>query len=189
MVLPENIDASYPDRDPGDAAHQQHHDVIHAAINGLSASYAAKADHDALALSAVTTEELFINATFEVGTINSTRSYGLFVAPYAMRVASISFWHWDGPASIPLDSSNYWIVTLDRSREGTSANIAARSTQLGPANNVAWEKRKAWSWDTVTFNATNRDLVKDDVVSVAFNMTGAPGQPVKVGCTLRCEPI
>lgn len=35
MVLPENIDASYPDRSTGDRAHQQHHDEIHATINSL----------------------------------------------------------------------------------------------------------------------------------------------------------
>lgn len=33
MSLPTSIDASYPDRDAGDAAHQQHHDVIHRVVN------------------------------------------------------------------------------------------------------------------------------------------------------------
>ena len=31
--LPETIDADYPDRSPGDAAHQQHHDVLHSLNN------------------------------------------------------------------------------------------------------------------------------------------------------------
>lgn len=33
MTLPTNIDASYPDRNAGDAAHQQHHDSVHAFYN------------------------------------------------------------------------------------------------------------------------------------------------------------
>lgn len=33
MTLPVNIDSSYPDRNPGDAAHQQHHDTVHAIVN------------------------------------------------------------------------------------------------------------------------------------------------------------
>jgi hypothetical protein len=35
MVLPENIDDTYPERRPGDRLHQQHHDEIHARVNAL----------------------------------------------------------------------------------------------------------------------------------------------------------
>lgn len=38
MVLPVNVDATYPDRNAGDAAHQQHHDEIHAAVNSRGAA-------------------------------------------------------------------------------------------------------------------------------------------------------
>lgn len=38
MVLPVNIDATYPDRGAGDTAHQQHHDEIHAAVNSRGAA-------------------------------------------------------------------------------------------------------------------------------------------------------
>jgi hypothetical protein len=31
--LPEDIDATFPDKSSGDALHQQHHDLIHAALN------------------------------------------------------------------------------------------------------------------------------------------------------------
>lgn len=37
MTLPENIDASYLDQSPGDAAHQQHHDEIHGKVNRIPA--------------------------------------------------------------------------------------------------------------------------------------------------------
>lgn len=33
MTLPVNVDATYPDASPGDAAHQQHHDLIHSRYN------------------------------------------------------------------------------------------------------------------------------------------------------------
>lgn len=36
--LPRNIDATYPDASPGDAAHQQHHDAIHGAFADLMAA-------------------------------------------------------------------------------------------------------------------------------------------------------
>lgn len=36
--LPTGIDAEYPDRSPGDAAHQQHHDAIHAYTNAHDAA-------------------------------------------------------------------------------------------------------------------------------------------------------
>lgn len=42
MPLPTNIDATYPDRTPGDALHQQHHDAIHQAINDLGITYAPR---------------------------------------------------------------------------------------------------------------------------------------------------
>lgn len=35
MTLPTNIDATYPDESSGDALHQQHHDVIHGAVNRI----------------------------------------------------------------------------------------------------------------------------------------------------------
>lgn len=31
--LPDDIDATYPDRSAGDRLHQQHHDAIHAALS------------------------------------------------------------------------------------------------------------------------------------------------------------
>jgi hypothetical protein len=37
-TLPENIANAYPDRSTGDAAHQHHHDVIHARLNALAAT-------------------------------------------------------------------------------------------------------------------------------------------------------
>lgn len=36
MLLPTNIDATYPDRSPGDSLHQQHHDTIHGTINDIT---------------------------------------------------------------------------------------------------------------------------------------------------------
>lgn len=33
--LPVDIDSTYPDRSPGDAAHQQHHDIAHQALRDL----------------------------------------------------------------------------------------------------------------------------------------------------------
>jgi hypothetical protein len=47
MSLPTNIDASYPDRDPGDKAHQRHHDIVHDSVNRLPAQLAAIVAADA----------------------------------------------------------------------------------------------------------------------------------------------
>ena len=41
MTLPANIAATYPDLSPGDTAHQQHHDTVHADINAVRAAYDA----------------------------------------------------------------------------------------------------------------------------------------------------
>lgn len=43
MTLPVNVDSTYADRSPGDKAHQQHHDEIHAAVNGLPGTYLTQA--------------------------------------------------------------------------------------------------------------------------------------------------
>lgn len=40
--LPVDIDATYPDRDAGDAAHQQHHDALHDLYNELKGSDTAE---------------------------------------------------------------------------------------------------------------------------------------------------
>ena len=37
-LLPENISSRFPDRSPGDTAHQRHHDIIHARLNKLNQS-------------------------------------------------------------------------------------------------------------------------------------------------------
>lgn len=41
--LPTDIAATYPDASPGDAQHQQHHDEIHARLNGLDGEIAGAA--------------------------------------------------------------------------------------------------------------------------------------------------
>lgn len=44
MTLPTNIDSTYVDKSPGDKLHQQHHDVVHAAVNDYLARAASGGD-------------------------------------------------------------------------------------------------------------------------------------------------
>lgn len=71
--LPTDVDATYPDRDPGDALHQQHHDAIHAYTNTHDTApdpHGDRAYADATFVSAGQAQVAFV-AAFETTTAST----------------------------------------------------------------------------------------------------------------------
>jgi hypothetical protein len=118
-------------------------------------------------------------------------SCAIFVAPYACTVEQLALEV--QRAGVTASDTNYWSISLRKQHGGTSAagnytttTIATKTTQA--TGGALMPKRGEWNFDTVTFDATNKVLVKGDVLDLAFTATGTP-DPIK-GCvaTFRIQP-
>lgn len=75
MPLPTNIAGSYPDRGPGDLAHQEHHDAVHAAVNEVNegrlteAALSATIDRRGETVTALGEPAAFPPATLRAGVV------------------------------------------------------------------------------------------------------------------------
>lgn len=79
MALPTDVDVSYPDRSPGDKAHQQHHDALHGEHNVIEGKGGAAALATATDLSNATSVKLD----------KETQQPGTAAAPTSTRLWSV----------------------------------------------------------------------------------------------------
>lgn len=140
-----------------------------------------------------TTDELALKADIEKltatnlissGSITAAASFPVWIAPFACTVEQVALVAWD--LAIAASDTNYWTVTLRRTRAGVSTDIATKTTQATGGEAVA--SRVSWNFNTITFSVTNKVLQAGDVVALAFTPTGAPANFVKVAATLRYVP-
>lgn len=131
----------------------------------------------------VTVEELVAG----VGPVAATAGTVIvcFVAPFACNIAQASLVSLS--TDIAASNVDYYTVTVNRYRAGTSATIATQTTQ-DASTSKGIVQMQDWNLDPQTFDATNQQLVKSDVVTFEFAQTGTPTDLASVFVQVRYEP-
>jgi hypothetical protein len=124
-----------------------------------------------------------LTSSVALGTISATTTYPLAIAMTDMRIPALALISSDITAS----DTNYWTVSIVRSRAGALVTIATKTTQI-TAPNGGVTSAIPWSFDLIAFDADYQRLRKDDVLLLIFTPTGTPASWVATVCSWRYEP-
>lgn len=107
----------------------------------------------------------------------------IWVAPYACRIVSCSFWreYTDHPLGT---AGNTAAAILLRTRGGTWSEIARRDT-LG----AAWPARSDWNLDGATWSEDARTFAKGDGIMVGLQALGSAQIRYPITITCRVQPL
>jgi hypothetical protein len=119
----------------------------------------------------------------ELGTVKSTTSHPLFIAPFPCHIRQASLVTWYG--NVPASNRRFWTVKLWRVRAGKTADIAVKTTKETGGHGI--RARHAWPFDAAHFGPAGT-LDKGDAVAFAFYRTGAAPPLRRVAGMVRYVP-
>lgn len=126
--LPVNIDAVYQNRSPGDAAHQQHHDRVHATVNDVDNAYDVAVAGGYTGTRQAWLEQIQANA-------NATSVAVVDDAPAGFRVPQ--------PYGVDKSSLRLWFAQVARRASGLDPMVMVQGDSIGEGNH-ADTPMKAW---------------------------------------------
>lgn len=122
-----------------------------------------------------------------IADVSTTATRLLQVCNFDQRVGALTL---STLTAIAPSNTNYWTVELGRYRFNSYAAITSKTTQVPVAESGNEGVTAGWPWtfDVITWNATNRLMQKGDILALKFTPTGSPTAWVGVVATVRCEP-
>ena len=122
-----------------------------------------------------------------------TNSAPVFVAPFSLRITSVTLVHWTAP-DIPVSDIDYWLVSLRKGNpDGATHTVLANKTTRATAGaglpvGSPWSLRQPWKFDTELL--TNAVVAAGQTVNFGFYTTGAP-QPITgpIIATIGYQPL
>lgn len=126
--LPTDIDSTFPDRDPGDAQHQRHHDALHAYTNGHDTATDPHGDR------------AYANST---ALIRSEVQTGYVHAPETTTSTSFTDLATVGPSvTVNVGASGRVLIILggrvDNSAAGNWSLMGVSTDLVGPSDSVSY---------------------------------------------------
>lgn len=129
-----------------------------------------------LADRAATKEDLFACAQLTEGNLSVQRSCPMFVAPFPLRITSVSLVKF-GAGTISTSDSNWWLTRIRRTPVGTNTPVplATKTTRTTAGTEPAGEAwAQAQSWEYSSANLSNAVVNAGEVVSFVFAPQGSP---------------
>lgn len=127
------------------------------------------------------TNSELVSSVFYISAISGTINIGLFVAPFACKLAAIALV--TAEDHTPSDTNYH---TFDVFKQPGNLLVASKNTKVtGGAGITQWAD---WNFDAVAFDPTNQLLAKGDFARVRITPTGAPANITGLTITLRYEP-
>jgi hypothetical protein len=132
-------------------------------------------------------DELFTSTALgDVG----TNWYQIFIAPFPLRVAQVSFMT---QVTVPDSATNNYVFSLRRMRAGTGTSFASKTTNSADgAGGQGISAYTDWNFDNIAFNGTVAQLAKGDalLLAVAVNAgTPTPAVLTRSTVTARYVPL
>lgn len=139
-----------------------------------------KADAD----SVPSIEELTASSVL-TGTISSSVSYSMFVAPFACRIVAASVVQQG--ATITTSDTNYWTVDIRKftGDPGVATIMASKTTKVTGGEQVP--ANADWNFDAAAWS--NNTLAKGEIVNIGFTKTASAANWDRANVTIRYEPV